>query len=58
MIPAFLVKTVIKQVMKAIKKADDKVIAGDHERRIKKLEKNCKCGKVAKNKKKKTKERF
>tara|TARA_R100000458_G_C8263359_1_gene238661 strand:+ start:1060 stop:1242 length:183 start_codon:yes stop_codon:yes gene_type:complete len=38
MIQALLIKTVIKQVIKAIKKTDDKVIASNHEKRIKKLE--------------------
>ena len=35
-----LVKVIITQVMKAIEKADDKKIASNHEKRIKKLEKN------------------
>ena len=59
-----IIKVVIKQVMKAIKKASDKEIASDHEKRIKKLEKNshpkakfvCSgCGCKAKRVKKKTK---
>ena len=56
-----LVKVIITQVMKAIEKADDKKIASNHEKRIKKLEKNShpaqeyvccrKCGcKIAKTK--------
>ena len=48
MIPGFIIKVVIKQVMKAIKKASDKEIASDHEKRIKKLEDNCKCNKKTK----------
>ena len=40
MIQGMLVKLIINQVMKAIEKADDKRIASNHERRIKKLEKN------------------
>jgi hypothetical protein len=35
-----VVKVIINQVMKAIEKADDKKIASNHEKRIKKLEKN------------------
>lgn len=50
MIPAMLTKVLIKQVMKAIEKASDKRIASDHEKRIKKLEDNCKCNKKTKNK--------
>ena len=57
-----VVKVIINQVMKAIEKADDKKIASNHEKRIKKLEKNShpaqeyvccrKCGcKIAKTKK-------
>ena len=40
MIQGMLAKLIINQVMKAIEKADDKRIASNHERRIKKLEKN------------------
>ena len=40
MLQGMIVKVVIKQVMKAIEKADDKQIASNHEKRIKKLEKN------------------
>tara|TARA_R110002020_G_scaffold443766_1_gene655042 strand:+ start:18394 stop:18594 length:201 start_codon:yes stop_codon:yes gene_type:complete len=39
MIQALLLKTIIKAVMRAIAKADDKEIASGHEKRIKKLEK-------------------
>ena len=56
-----VVKLIIKRVIKAIKNADDKVIASSHEKRIKELEKNShspqeyicckKCGcKIAKTK--------
>ena len=38
MIQGLIVKVLIKQIMKAIEKADDKRIASDHEERIKKLE--------------------
>jgi hypothetical protein len=38
MIPKLIVKVIIKQVIKAITKMDDKKLAGDHEKRIKKLE--------------------
>ena len=64
MIQGMIIKMVIKQVMKAIEKADDKRIASNHEKRIKKLEKNshpkadyiCSgCGCKAKRVKKKTK---
>ena len=40
MIQGLIVKVLIKQIMKAIEKADDKRIASNHEKRIKKLEKN------------------
>jgi hypothetical protein len=40
MIPKLVVKFIIKRVIKAIQKADDKVIASNHEKRIKELEKN------------------
>ena len=40
MIQGMIIKMVIKQVMKAIEKADDKRIASNHEKRIKKLEKD------------------
>ena len=61
MIPNLVVKLIISKVIKAIKKADDKVIASNHEKRIKELEKNShppqeyiccrKCGcKIAKTK--------
>jgi hypothetical protein len=40
MIPGFIIKVIIKQVMKAIEKASDKKIASNHEKRINKLEKN------------------
>jgi len=36
----FIINMIIKQVMKAIKKASDKEIASNHEKRIKALEKN------------------
>ena len=39
MIQGIVVKVLIKQIMKAIEKADDKKIASNHEKRIKKLEK-------------------
>ena len=39
MIPKLIIKVIIKQVIKAITKMDDKKLAGDHEKRIKKLEK-------------------
>ena len=39
MLQGMIVKVVINQVMKAIEKADDKQIASNHEKRIKKLEK-------------------
>ena len=42
MIPGFIIKVIIKQVMKAIEKASDKRIASNHEKRIKKLEKQIK----------------
>tara|TARA_R110002020_G_scaffold141902_2_gene313730 strand:- start:11 stop:193 length:183 start_codon:yes stop_codon:yes gene_type:complete len=35
-----IINMIIKQVMKAIKKASDKEIASNHEKRIKALEKN------------------
>jgi hypothetical protein len=38
MIPAMIAKIVIKQVIKAITKMDDKELASNHEKRIKKLE--------------------
>ena len=38
MIQGLIVKILIKQMMKAIEKADDKKIASNHEKRIKKLE--------------------
>ena len=40
MLQAMLVKVVIKQVMKAVEKMSDKQLASDHEKRIKKLEKD------------------
>lgn len=40
MIQAIIVKAVIGKIMDAIEKADDKRIASNHEKRIKKLEKN------------------
>ena len=40
MLQAMLVKVVIKQVMKAVEKMSDKQLASNHEKRIKKLEKN------------------
>ena len=70
MIQGLIVKVLIKQIMKAIEKADDKRIASNHEKRIKRLEKNshpvadfictdcgCKTKRVRK-KTKKTKEKF
>ena len=45
MIQGLIVKILIKQIMKAIEKADDKKIASNHEKRITKLEKNCRCQK-------------
>tara|TARA_Y100000401_G_scaffold47601_1_gene36750 strand:+ start:4134 stop:4310 length:177 start_codon:yes stop_codon:yes gene_type:complete len=39
MVQALLVKLVFKKIMEAIEKADDKRIASNHEKRIKKLEK-------------------
>jgi TPP-dependent indolepyruvate ferredoxin oxidoreductase alpha subunit len=39
MLQGMVVKVIINQVMKAIEKADDKKIASNHEKRIKKLEK-------------------
>ena len=42
MVPTFIVKVIIKQVMKAIEKASDKKIASNHEKRINKLEKQIK----------------
>ena len=58
MIQALVLKAIIKAVVKAIKKAPDKVIASDHEKRIKALEKLahpkkelvCKCCKNEENK--------
>ena len=38
MIQGFILKGIIKAVVKAITKAPDKVIASDHESRLKKLE--------------------
>tara|TARA_R110002012_G_C11339992_1_gene578185 strand:- start:300 stop:497 length:198 start_codon:yes stop_codon:yes gene_type:complete len=35
-----LIKVVMKQVVKAVQKMDDKKLASDHEKRIEKLEKN------------------
>ena len=70
MIQAFVVKVFIKQIMKAIEKADDKRIASNHDKRISKLEKDShpvtdfvctECGSKAKRVKgklKKIKERF
>ena len=68
MIQAIIVKAVIGKIMDAIEKADDKRIASNHEKRIKKLEKNshpradwicmdcgCKAKKVEKPTKKKRK---
>ena len=51
MIQALVIKTVIKSVMKMIIKEDDSVLASNHEKRIKALEKMahpkkelvCKC---------------
>ena len=51
MIQAIIVKAIIGKIMDAIEKADDKRIAANHEKRIKKLEKlahpkkefECKC---------------
>ena len=40
MIQAIIVKEVIGKIMDAIEKADDKRIASNHEKRIKKLEKD------------------
>jgi len=40
MIQAILVKAIIGKIMDAIEKADDKRIASNHEKRIKKLEKD------------------
>ena len=40
MLQGIILKGVIKKVMKAIEKADDKTFASNHEKRIKKLEKN------------------
>ena len=39
-IQGFILKVIIKQVMKAIEKASDKKIASNHEKRINELEKN------------------
>ena len=39
MLQGLIIKTIIKQVMKAIEKADDKRIARTHHKRLKKLEK-------------------
>ena len=58
MIQALVVKTVIKSVMKMIIKEDDSVLASNHEKRIKALEKMahpkkeliCKCCKNKENK--------
>jgi hypothetical protein len=64
MIQGMILKVVIKQVMKAIEKADDKRIARSHHKRIEALEKNSHpiadfvcvdCGCKAKRVKKKTK---
>ena len=61
MIPGMIAKVVIKQVIKAIQKMDDKKLASNHEKRIKKLEKlahkprdfvTCDCCKKKLNKKK------
>ena len=40
MIQAIIIKAIIGKVMGAIEKADDKRIASNHEKRIKKLEKD------------------
>ena len=40
MIQAIIVKAIIRKIMEAIEEADDKRIAKNHEKRIKKLEKN------------------
>jgi rubrerythrin len=40
MIQAIIVKAIIGKIMSAIEKADDKRIASNHEKRIKKLEKD------------------
>ena len=40
MISNLVVKLIIGRVIKAIKKADDKIIASGHEKRIEELEKN------------------
>ena len=58
MIQALVIKTVIKAVMKTIIKEDDSVLASNHEKRIKALEKMahpkkeliCKCCKNKENK--------
>ena len=58
MIQGLVLKAVITAVLRAIKKAPDKVIASDHEKRIKVLEKLahpktdliCKCCKNEENK--------
>ena len=58
MIQALVIKTVIKAVMKMIIKEDDSVLASNHEKRIKALEKMahpkkeliCKCCKNKENK--------
>lgn len=57
MIQALVIKTVIKAVMKMIIKEDDSVLASNHEKRIKALEKMahpkkeliCKCCKNKEN---------
>ena len=61
MVQALVVKLLFKQIMKAIEKTSDKRIASNHEKRIKKLEKDshpradwicmdcgCKAKKIAK----------
>ena len=70
MIQALVIKTVIKAVMKMIIKEDDSVLASNHEKRLKALEKNshpksdwvclecgCKARRVEKPKKKRHKRR-
>ena len=66
MVQAMIVKILFKQIMKRLEKTSDKRIASNHEKRIKKLERDShpradwicmKCGCKAKKYVKKTKEK-
>ena len=42
MLPAFLLKTIVKQVIKAVIKTPDKKLVSSHEKRLKRIEKKLK----------------